>query len=110
MYTNLDGRTRLFEHSDERPFAIVDGLGSEIATVQTKCGSGWQVLTTRPGDWTEADAIQAYEVQDHQLVPVGAAVDVPGPVMSLDDSGIAVVRNLKTGKYEAFNITITCGH
>lgn len=110
IYTNLDGRTRLFEDTYEEPFVIVDGLGSELATVQTKCGDGWQVLTTRPGDWTEADAIQAYEIQDHQLVPVGTAVDVPGPVMSLDDSGIAVVRNLKTGKYEAFNITITCGH
>jgi len=109
IYTNLDGRTRLYADA-ETPFAVVDGLGSELATVQTKCGDGWQVLTTRPGDWTEADAIQAYEIQDHQLVPVGAALDVPGPVMSLDDSGIAVVRNLKTGKYEAFNITITCGH
>lgn len=108
IYTNLDGRTRLFEEIDT-PFAIVDGLGSELATIQTKCGDGWQVLTTRPGDWTEADAIQAYEIQDHQLVPVGAAADVPGPVMSLDDSGIALVRNLKTGKYEAYNITITCG-
>jgi hypothetical protein len=110
VFANLDGRARLFQRIDEEPFAIVDGLGSELATVQTKCGGGWQVLTTRPGDWTEADAIQAYEIRDHQLVPVGAAVDVPGPVMSLDDSGIAVVRNLKTGKYEAYNITITCGH
>jgi hypothetical protein len=109
IYANLDGRTRLYGDA-ETPFAIVDGLGSELATVQTKCGNGWQVLTTHPGDWTEADAIQAYEIQDHQLVSVGAAVDVPGPVTSLDDSGIAVVRNLKTGKYEAYNITITCGH
>lgn len=114
LLATLDGPALLYEDGNE-PVATFPGLGSEIVSVGTGCGAAWQVLATRPGDWTEPDAIQAYEILDRQAVAVGQPLEFAGPVTALwptvdGKSAHAVVRNLKTGKYEAFNITITCGH
>jgi hypothetical protein len=110
----VDGPALLYEDAG-KPMAKFLGWGSEIVSVGTGCGTAWQVLATRPGDWTEPEAIQAYEILDRQAVAVGQPLEFAGPVTALwptvdGKSAHAVVRNMKTGKYEAYNITITCGH
>jgi hypothetical protein len=52
--------------------------------------------------------------------PVSAALDFPGPVMSLQaamllqsqpgPAALAVVRNLATGDDEVYEISLVCGH
>jgi hypothetical protein len=113
MKTNLDGLARLFDSKGEVRAAI-EGWGSEIAGVTSQCGRRRQILATRPGDWTVPDAVQAYEIVEEQAVAVGPPLAFSGPVMALwtaeEESSVrAVVRNLKTGHYEAYRLTITCG-
>jgi hypothetical protein len=49
------------------------------------------------------------------FVAVGNAMQTGGPVMSLQaeadaSAGRAIVHNLKTGEYEAYIVTATCGN
>jgi hypothetical protein len=45
--------------------------------------------------------------------PLTETVDFPGPVMALWSSGgnsaLAIVRDLRTGKYAAYAVTVVCG-
>ncbi len=114
IFTVVDGRARLYRKQSEEPEAIFTGWGSEVAGIQTQCGSGGQVLATRPGDWTEPDAIRAYEIVDHDVVAVSSPVEFPGPVTALwpatdGSNAIAVVRNLKTEHDEAYRLSFSCG-
>jgi hypothetical protein len=109
----VDGVARHFDSKGEVT-ATFSNWGSEIAGINSSCGSGRQLLVTKPGDWTASDSIQAYEISGDQATPVGAALQFAGPVMALWSSGDqsyvrAVVRNLKTGHYEAYRLTIVCG-
>jgi len=120
--TGLDGLARLYEDGPD-PVAVFSGWGSEIASVHSRCGSGWQLLVTGQGDWTRTDTIQAMEIQERQAQPVSSPLEVAGAVTALHAlapqfagdgatgaSALAVVRNLQTGRYEAYRLSITCSN
>jgi len=100
---------------------IVDGTsdqatklewGSDLTSVKTSCGAGWQVLVTS-GDERNGDSVRAYEFPDRDPVAVSAAADFPGVITALwteakGDTTIAVVKNRETGSYEAFRLAIAC--
>ena len=100
---------------------IVDGTsdqatkldwGSDLTSVKTSCGAGWQVLVTS-GDERNGDSVRAYEFPDRDPVAVSAVVDFPGTITALwteakADTAVAVVRNRETGSYEAFRLAIAC--
>ena len=93
---------------------IAKDWGSDLAAIRSDCGSLWQLLTTRNGDWTVPDSIAAYEVRDLVPVAVSQPVSFSGPVTALGSvydyrTAIAVTRNLRTGRYEAYRLTISCG-
>ncbi|MBI3670405.1 MAG: hypothetical protein HY237_11565 [Acidobacteria bacterium] len=112
IHAGVDGLIRLYDEGG-RQLATHSGWGSDLTSMQTKCGDGWQVLATRLGDWTASDAVTAYEIVDHQPRAVSLPVDLPGPVTALGPLGegasVAVVRNLRTGRYEAYQLSISCG-
>jgi hypothetical protein len=112
IHAGVDGLTRLYDENG-RQLASYGGWGSELTSIQTKCGGMWQVLATRPGDWVEPDAVTAYEIVDHQARAVSAPMDLPGPVLALgplsEGASLVVARNLKTGRYEAYQLSISCG-
>jgi len=112
VFAGTDGLARLYDDGPE-PVAAFPGWGSDLAGLRTGCGTGWQLLVTGPGDWTEADSVQAYEIVNRQAVAVSPRVELPGPVMSLapaDELGTAVaaVRNLKSGRYEVYRLWVSC--
>ncbi len=121
IFAATDGRALVFrsdslfdEKSPEEPVAATSGWGSEIASLKTDCGREWQVLATKPGDATQIDAVTTYEFDGTQMVAVSAAVDLPGPVSVLSSGtegkfAVAIVRNLKTGRYEAYRLSVSCG-
>ena len=87
--------------------------GSDIASVQSSCGAGTQILATQPED-EGPDTLRAYELPDHDAVPVSAPLEFSGPITALwteskSVSAIAVSRNSSTGDYEAFRVTVGCG-
>ena len=100
---------------------IVDGIRdqlsvtdwrSDIATVRTNCGAGWQVLATKADDQS-GDSMRAYELPDRDPIAVSVPINFPGKVSALwtqanGDSAIAVARNPETGSYEAYRVTVAC--
>ena len=90
------------------------GWGSDIAAVKSTCGSGWQVLAANSSDGTKSDSIRAFQFPDRDPVPVSEPVDMAGAVLSLcteqaGNSAVAVSINQRTGRYEAFRLSISCG-
>jgi hypothetical protein len=112
ILAGLDGQAFLYEDLSQ-PIATFPGWGSDITAIGSGCGATWQVLATRPGDWTQPDAIQAYEIIERQAVAVSQPMEFGGPVMALwpasdGKSANVVVRDLKTGQYEAYTLSISC--
>ncbi len=109
----VDGEVRLIEKGAE-PVATWEGWGSSLVSLRSSCGRGWQLLATKPGDGTEPDAVQAFEVSGRRAFPASAPVEFPGPVMEMWPSNDgaaaeAISKNLKTGRYEAFMLSVYCG-
>ena len=93
---------------------VQNGVGSTVTGV---CPSQAIYLGSGDGDWTQADAVQAYRVDaiSTAATPSGSPLPVPGPVLALHgepdaNSVRVVVHNLKTGDYEAYLVTATCSH
>lgn len=114
----------LFAATDDRVHEI-DGMndqiarfdwGSDVASVKTACGAGWQVLATSAGPASRegtGDSIRAYEFPDRDPAAVSAAVEFSGAVTALwtearGDTAIAVAKNRETGNYEAFRLAVVC--
>ncbi len=100
--------------------AVPKGLdiGSDVASVGLQCDGRAVVLAAGKGDWTQADSVQAYEMDATgrpAATLAGNPVEFAGPVTLLWATGAggvarAVVHNLKSGDYEAYFITASCGH
>jgi hypothetical protein len=87
--------------------------GSDLATVHSDCGSGWQVLASTTSNAAN-DIVQAFEFPDREAIPASQAADFNGAITALwaetsGASAIAIVHNSATGKYDAFRLTIDCG-
>jgi hypothetical protein len=111
MFATVDGQIHLLDGMTDQTARW--NFGSDLATVKTACGSGWQILATRTGD-NSSDSISAYELADREPIQASQAVDFAGGVMALwtearGSTAIAVSRNAGTGTYEAFRLAITCG-
>ncbi|SPE42809.1 conserved hypothetical protein [Candidatus Sulfopaludibacter sp. SbA3] len=102
----LDGRIQIFNGSFD-PVSSFAGWGSDIAGTSAHCGGGAQILATRPSDGSEPDAVQAF------AIPLAGPIAMTGPVTALWPSGpeavLAVVRDLASGKYAAYLLTVVCG-
>ena len=110
----IDGRIQIFDAALDAAATSSAQWGSDIAGTDAHCGTGSQVLATRPGDRGQGDSIQAFTMVDRTPQPLTEAADFPGPVLALWTSGgsavTAVVRDLRTGKYSAYAVTVVCGN
>jgi hypothetical protein len=117
LFAGVDGQTHLIDGvSDQAPKL---GWGSDLASVKTACGAGWQVLSTSANQWVDhaddqsEDSLHAYEFPDRDPVAVSPAIDFPGPITALwteskGDSAIAVAKNREKGTYEAYRVAMAC--
>lgn len=110
LFAAVDGQVHMIDGVSDQVVKL--GWGSDIASVRTSCGAGWQVLTSSPAD-QNSDSIRAYEFPDRDPVAVTAAVDFQGPVTALwteakGDTAVAVARNERNGSYEAFRLAVVC--
>ena len=106
------GRTQIMDGAFD-PTGSVAGWGSDLAGTEAHCGGGSQVLATRAGDAHEPDTLRAFTLSNRTPLPLTPPLDLPGPVTALWSAGgnaaIAVVRDLATGRYAAYTITVNCG-
>jgi len=91
--------------------------GAAGAILWDKCGTSSIVLASGTGDWTEPDTLQGFlfaHAQD-DAAPSGNPIRFDGPVLSVyregrESAARAVVRNLRTGNYEAYLVQAACSH
>lgn len=89
---------------------------SDMVLLSDRCGNKSIVLVTGNGDFTEPDTIQGFLIAELNGVAVasGGGISFDGPVIALQSDGAenaarVVVHNLKTGNYEGYIVTPTCG-
>lgn len=112
LLAGIDGRTRLFGQRPE-PLMAIDNWGSDIAAIESDCGTKKQVLVTAPITDESPDHLQAFEVSAALYSPVSEPLALPGPVTALWPSEspnqvTLVVHNSQTGMYEASRLSIAC--
>jgi len=111
LFAGVDGQVHVLDGISDRTAGNL-GWGSDIASVHTECGSGWQVLATQSGTGP-GDSIRVYEVPDREPILVSQALDFSGSIAALwtesnGNTAVAVAQNSETGKYEAYRLTVAC--
>lgn len=87
--------------------------GAIVLTPSCDAG-GWKLLADG-SDWTTPDLLQAVPENSMQKGSASILTDFPGPIISINgeqnpSSALAVTRNLRTGNYEVYKITLACGN
>ena len=95
------------------PVAGADAWGSDFTGPLQACGSNSLVIADRVGDGEASDAVQAYELTQRAVEPVSEMLSLAGTVTSLWSAGSTpevnvVLRNTKTGNYEASRLVLAC--
>jgi hypothetical protein len=112
VLAGVDGSLHLLDGVTDQTANM--GWGSDVATIKSACGSGWQVLATHAGD-ESSDSVRAYEFADREPAAVSQPLEFGGGITALwieakGGTAIAVSRNAKTGNYEAFRLALACAN
>jgi len=110
LFGATDGFVHVIDGTSDQPVRL--SWGSDLTSVKTSCGAGWQILATGADDGP-GNSVRAYEIPDRDPLPVSAAVDFSGAISALwtevkGDTAIAVAKNQVTGSYEAFRLAVAC--
>ncbi len=115
LMPQIDGQTSITDGSFDA-LGSTALWGSDIVGIDAPaaCGAASQIFASRAGDAAETDALQSYAIVDGVPAPVSAPVLFSGPVTALWPSGgaaaLAVARDLASGEYVAYVVTISCGN
>jgi hypothetical protein len=76
--------------------------------------SDWK-LEARGDDWSSADLLQIVPAAAARAGSAALFNEFPGPILSINGvrdpgSALIVARNLRTGNYEVYKITLVCGN
>jgi hypothetical protein len=112
LLATVDGQVHLLDGATDQALPSL-GWGSDIASVRSGCGSGWQVLATGNGGGP-SDAVRAFEVTDRVPVAASLPLEFSGNITAMwaesrGSGALAVTHSSETGRYEAFRITLACG-
>jgi hypothetical protein len=113
LLAGVDGRLHLLGAAFEARQTL-PGLGDDVASVQTACGSGRQLIATGSnGDDEAAEALRAYEMTGSTLIPLTPAVHLPGRITAVWErpaggSVLVVAHNSDLNRYEAFYVGLGC--
>lgn len=110
----VDGQVHLLDGITDQVVEKL-GWGSDIASVHSGCGPGWQVLVTGRSDGrNDNDTVRAFEMAGREPAAASSPLEVSGAITALwTESGgasvVAVTHNSETGRYEAFRLILACG-
>ena len=112
-FLESDGIREKFFSAAGGLFGGIGAWGSDVASVQNPCGSSALVVAAKNGEALEQDQLQVFEIERGLATAVSDPMDVPGPVTALWPSetrgqAALVIRNSKTGNYEASLLGIAC--
>jgi hypothetical protein len=86
------------------------------ATVLTpSCDAGGWKLLADGADWSMSDVLQVVPDASQRKGSAALLSDFPGPILSVAGeqnpaSALVVTKNLQTGNYEVYKITLACGN
>jgi hypothetical protein len=86
-----------------------------LPSLSSPCDSTTWKLQADANDWTSGDLLQIIpETASHQGI-AALLSDFPGPILSINStqnssSALVVSRNLRTGNYEVYKLTLACGN
>jgi hypothetical protein len=77
-------------------------------------GSAWKLVADE-GDWTAAELLQIVPEDSTRKGSAVVLSEFPGPILSMNgeqnpNSALVVTRNLRTGNYEVYKVTLACGN
>lgn len=86
-----------------------------LPTLTAPCDSTSWKPEADGNDWTAGDVLHVLPEGAPRQGRVALLSDFPGPILSInrahdDHSALLVVRNLRTGNYEVYKITLACGN
>ena len=118
--TFYDGANGWFSTADHRildrsgnSLAVPEAWGSDFASIETSCATSPTVIAAAASDNPDRDQAQVYEIASGHATPASESAALPGPITALwpaETAGQAtlVVRNSKTGNYEASRLAVAC--
>lgn len=109
LVAEIDGRIHVYDAA-HAPQAVFEGWGSDFAVIAA-CG-GRHIAAAAAGDTASSDAIALFDLTNRAPVRISEPIRLAGPVTALwpaGDGAIAVARNLSTGKYAAYSLSVDCG-
>jgi hypothetical protein len=79
------------------------------------CGAGGWKLFADGSDWTTPDVLQVVHDGLSREGSASLFADLPGPILSINGEqnpagALVVTKNLRTGNYEVYKITLACGN
>jgi hypothetical protein len=110
LVAEVDGRIHIYDAA-HAPQAVFDGWGSDFAIIAA-CG-GRHIAAAAAGDNAASDSIALFDVANRAPVRISEPLEFSGPITALwpaGDGAMAVARNLSTGRYAAYSLTLDCGH
>ncbi len=114
VYSEVGGQFRVSDGSGLKPLAGTRDWGSDIAGVQSACGSGAQVLAASSGDAAQ-DSLLAYEIQGHDAVAVSAPLPLNGQVAAIwpmtsatTPAAMMILEKQQPFAYEAYSVSVVC--
>ncbi|HXA63844.1 MAG TPA: hypothetical protein VNV82_01765 [Bryobacteraceae bacterium] len=116
FYAGANGWFSTTDHRilDRAGNALAVGMwGSDFAQIENPCVPDPTVLASVSSGNPDQDQTQAFEIASGRATPVSEPMTLPGPITALwpaETSGQAtlVVRNSKTGNYEASRLGVAC--
>lgn len=112
-FAAVDGQVHFLDGVGDQAIPQL-GWGSDIASIRSGCGAGWQILATS-NEGGSADEVRAFEIPDREPILVSRPAEFGGRITALwadsdSTSVLAIVRNSGTGRYEAYRLSIDCPH
>ena len=79
------------------------------------CDAGGWKLLAEATDWTSPDLLQVVPEDTARKGSAALLSDFPGPILSINGdqnpaSALVIARNLRTGNYEVYRVTLACGN
>jgi hypothetical protein len=111
LLAEMDGRTHVYDAS-QKPVGVFEGWGSDFVATEGGCAAN-RVMATSESYGESTDSIALYDIINNGPARLSDPVEFSGPVTALwpeKNGALAVVRNVSTGRYEAYFIAVDCGH
>jgi hypothetical protein len=114
VYSEVSGQFRIYDGGTLKSLAGSRDWGSDVASVESGCGSGAQLLATASGDAMQ-DSLLAYEISGRDAIAMSAPLPVDGQVTAMwPMAGIAgpaammIIEKQQPVEYEAYSVSVVC--